>query len=60
MGLLSLVPTAAAGLVDWESIPDAPRRAPARRTPPSTAPLSSSTWGRGGSDVGIATCAVWG
>ena len=26
IGLISLVPTAAAGLVDWESIPDAPRR----------------------------------
>ena len=26
IGLISLVPTAAAGLVDWDSIPDAPRR----------------------------------
>jgi uncharacterized membrane protein len=25
-GLISLVPTAAAGLVDWDAIPDAPRR----------------------------------
>jgi uncharacterized membrane protein len=26
LGLISLLPTAAAGLVDWESIPDAPRQ----------------------------------
>jgi uncharacterized membrane protein len=26
VGLISLVPTAAAGLVDWDAIPDAPRR----------------------------------